>query len=42
MSNTMGRNNPQQPATRLLWSNDGLLYGTTDHYNSVFPIGTWK
>ncbi|MEU2711931.1 ribonuclease domain-containing protein [Streptomyces sp. NPDC007205] len=38
--NTMGRN--KQPGTRLLWSDDGLLYVTTDHYKSFDPIGRWK
>ncbi|MBD9665678.1 filamentous hemagglutinin N-terminal domain-containing protein [Variovorax sp. VRV01] len=40
LSNTMSRSN--QPGTRLLYSNDGLLYITTDHYKTVAPIGTWK
>lgn len=40
LSNTMSRSN--QPGTRLLYSNDGLLYITTDHYKTVTPIGTWK
>lgn len=40
MSNTMSRSN--QPGTRLLYSNDGLLYITTDHYKTVTNIGTWK
>ncbi|WP_426304861.1 hypothetical protein ACN9MJ_19085 [Acidovorax facilis] len=40
MSNTMSRSN--QLGTRLLYSNDGLLYITTDHYKTVAPIGTWK
>ncbi len=38
--NTMSRSN--QPGTRLLYSNDGLLYITTDHYETVVPIGIWK
>jgi filamentous hemagglutinin len=38
MSNTMGRN--KQPGTRLLYSNDGLLYGTTDHYK-ITSISNW-
>jgi hypothetical protein len=40
LSNTMSRSN--QPGTRLLYSNDGLLYITTDHYKTVTSIGTWK
>lgn len=40
LSNTMSRSN--QPGTRLLYSNDGLLYITTDHYKTATPIGTWK
>ncbi|WP_226993612.1 ribonuclease domain-containing protein [Burkholderia plantarii] len=37
LSATMSRSN--QPGTRLLYSNDGLRYITTDHYNSVYPFG---
>ncbi len=40
LSNTMSRSN--QPGTRLLYSNDGLLYITSDHYDTASPIGTWK
>lgn len=40
LSNTMSRSS--QPGTRLLYSNDGLLYITTDHYNTVTSIGRWK
>ncbi|MGA4472913.1 ribonuclease domain-containing protein [Ectopseudomonas chengduensis] len=40
ISNKASRNN--QPGTRLLYSNDGLLYMTTDHYKTVSPIGTWR
>ncbi|WP_227547531.1 DUF637 domain-containing protein [Moraxella catarrhalis] len=32
----------KQLGTRLLYSNDGLLYITTDHYQSVTFIGRWK
>jgi hypothetical protein len=32
----------KQPGTRLLYSNDGELYITTDHYESAHRIGTWK
>ncbi|TCQ99298.1 PAAR-like domain-containing protein [Neorhizobium sp. JUb45] len=38
--NTMSRK--KQPGTRLLYSNDGLLYVTSDHYDTVTSIGTWK
>ena len=40
LSNTMSRSN--QPGTRLLYSNDGLLYITTDHYKTTTSIGSWK
>ena len=40
LSNTISR--PKQPGTRLLYSNDGQLYITSDHYKSVTKIGTWK
>jgi ribonuclease len=40
LSSTVSRS--KQPGTRLLYSNDGLLYVTSDHYNSVHPIGRWK
>ena len=40
LTNTMSRAN--QSGTRLLYSNDGLLYVTPDHYQTVFPIGNWK
>ncbi|SUX53811.1 VENN motif pre-toxin domain-containing protein [Chromobacterium vaccinii] len=40
LNNTMSRSN--QPGTRLLYSNDGLLYITVDHYDSVTSIGKWK
>jgi len=41
-SNTMSRSNASQPASRLLYSSDGLLYVTPDHYGSFVPVGTWK
>ncbi|PLS38035.1 hypothetical protein CYV26_04725 [Carnobacterium maltaromaticum] len=31
----------KQPGTRLLYSNDGLLYITTDHYNTMHFIGNY-
>jgi Pre-toxin TG/ribonuclease len=40
LSNTMSRS--KQPGTRLLYSNDGLMYITTDHYKTVHFIGTYK
>ncbi|MEQ9867288.1 VENN motif pre-toxin domain-containing protein, partial [Pectobacterium aroidearum] len=40
LKNTMSRSN--QPGTRLLYSNDGLLYITTDHYETATSIGKWK
>ncbi|MFZ4833469.1 DUF6862 domain-containing protein [Rouxiella sp. Mn2063] len=40
LDNTMSRSN--QAGTRLLYSDDGLLYITTDHYKSATSIGTWK
>ncbi|VUT03212.1 Ribonuclease [Klebsiella spallanzanii] len=40
INNTMSRSNQQ--GTRILYSNDGLLYVTTDHYTTVTSIGRWK
>ena len=40
LSNTMSRSNQQ--GTRLLYSNDGLMYITTDHYKTATQIGRWK
>lgn len=31
-----------QPGTRLLYSNDGLAYVTSDHYQSVYQLPNWK
>ncbi len=31
----------KQPGTRLLYSDDGLLYVTTDHYKTVDYVGTY-
>jgi Flp pilus assembly pilin Flp len=36
----MGRN--KQQGTRLLYSDDGLLYVTFDHYETAEYIGRWK
>ena len=35
------RSNPNNPAYRILFSNDGLIYGTFDHYETMFYIGTY-
>ncbi|AZD27016.1 RHS repeat-associated core domain-containing protein [Pseudomonas chlororaphis] len=40
INNTISR--AKQPGTRLLYSNDGLLYITSDHYDTVSSIGKWK
>jgi len=40
LSNTMSRS--KQPGTRLLYSNDGKMYITVDHYETVNFIGTYK
>ncbi|SMB80007.1 Pre-toxin domain with VENN motif-containing protein [Pasteurella testudinis DSM 23072] len=32
----------KQPGTRLIYSNDGMLFITTDHYNSFKEVGKWK
>lgn len=32
----------KQPGTRLLYSNDGLLYITSNHYETVEELGRWK
>ncbi|WP_051940578.1 ribonuclease domain-containing protein [Stenoxybacter acetivorans] len=40
ISNTMSR--AKQPGTRLVYSNDGLMYITRDHYETVTSIGRWK
>lgn len=42
ISNTMSRSNVNQPGSRLLYSNDGHLYITNDHYKNVYKIGNWK
>ncbi len=34
-------NRSKQPGTRLLYSSDGLLYATTDHYKTVHFAGTY-
>ncbi|GAA3268003.1 hypothetical protein [Streptomyces labedae] len=39
LTNTMKRS--KQPGTRLLYSDDGLLYVTTDHYKTVDHVGTY-
>ena len=40
LQNTISR--ARQPGTRLVYSNDGLLYVTRDHYENVIYIGRWK
>ena len=40
LNNTMARS--KQPGSRLLYSNDGQVYITTDHYKTVHFIGTYK
>ena len=40
LSNVVSRSN--QPGTRLLYSDDGLLYITTKHYSDIHYIGRWK
>jgi filamentous hemagglutinin len=40
LSSKMSRSN--QAGTRLLYSSDGLLYITTDHYKTATSIGNWK
>lgn len=32
----------KRTSTRLLYSNDGLLYVSPDHYGNFFSIGKWK
>ncbi|SQC97386.1 Ribonuclease precursor [Fusobacterium necrophorum subsp. necrophorum] len=34
----MSRSNFKNPGYRILYSSDGLIYGTYDHYETVFPI----
>lgn len=40
LSNLVSR--AKQAGTRLVYSNDGLLYITYDHYQTVYAIGVWK
>lgn len=40
LDNTMSRSN--QAGKKLLYSNDGLLYITTDYYETTTSIGKWK
>lgn len=37
----MSRSNSKNKAWRILFSNDGLIYGTFDHYETMFYIGTY-
>lgn len=41
LSNNMTRENLAQPSSRMLYSSDGLLYVTPDHYQTVVPVGRW-
>ncbi len=40
INNNIGRN--KQLGTRLLYSSDGLLFITTDHYKTFKEVGRWK
>ena len=40
LSDTMSR--AKQQGTRLVYSNDGLMYVTYEHYKTMYPIGKWK
>ena len=41
MDYALKRSNKINPAYRILYSNDGLIYGTFDHYETMFYIGTF-
>jgi len=32
----------KQPGWRLLYSDDGLAYVTSDHYDTVYQLPNWK
>lgn len=38
---TMKRSNIKNPGYRILYSNDGLIYGTFNHYKTFFYICTY-
>ncbi|MGW7454266.1 polymorphic toxin-type HINT domain-containing protein [Streptomyces sp. NPDC054787] len=40
INNMMKRS--KQPGTRLVYSNDGLAYVTSDHYESFYQLPNWK
>jgi hypothetical protein len=40
INNMMKRS--KQPGTRLVYSNDGLAYVTSDHYGSFYQLPNWK
>ena len=40
--NTMAKSSPTQPASRIIYSSDGLLYITRDHYKTMIYIRQWK
>ncbi len=37
-----GMKRSNQPGTRLLYSNDGKVFVTPDHYKSIYQIPDWK
>ncbi len=39
MDYTKGRN--KNPGYRIVYSNDGLIYGMYNHYETVFKIGEY-
>lgn len=40
LNNSMSR--AKQPGTRLLYSNDGLTYVTSNHYDTAEALGIWN
>lgn len=40
LTNQMSRSN--QAGTRILYSNDGLAYVTSDHYASIYRLPSWR
>ncbi len=41
LDNALPRSYPR-PGTRMLYSSDGLIYMTTDHYTTPLEIGRWR
>ncbi|MBG0831673.1 hypothetical protein HS041_28490 [Planomonospora sp. ID67723] len=39
---TSSRSRAEQPGARLLYSDDGLAYITTDHYKTFYQLPDWK